>query len=62
MAPKKPNELRKQIEQQKGQPSEPGHERTAEGMETRTPKRREFFRNLEKVARPLPDRDSSPDK
>ena len=62
MPPKTPSELREQIERNNEQPSEPGHERTAEGMEARTPKRREFFGNLEKVARPLPDRDSSPDK
>jgi hypothetical protein len=65
MAPKTPSELREQIEAQQNEPaSAPGLERTAEGMETPMPSRRSFFGNLRKVAgtRPLPHRDSSPDK
>ncbi len=50
--PKTSDELREQIEAQQGQPAEPGNERTAEGMETRTPKRGEFLGNLEKLAEP----------
>lgn len=50
--PKTSEELREQIEAQQGQPAEPGNERTAEGMETRTPQSREFLGNLEKTAKP----------
>lgn len=58
MPPKRPDDLRKQIERANREPSEPGHERTAEGMETRTPSRGEFLGNLGKIARkPLPRRD-----
>jgi hypothetical protein len=64
MPPKTPKDLREQVEAQNEQPATPGHERTAEGMEARTPSRREFFGNLRKVARkPLPrDGSSSPEK
>lgn len=50
--PKTSEELREQIEAQQEQPTEPGNERTAEGMETRTPKRGEFLGHLEKAATP----------
>jgi hypothetical protein len=61
MAPKTPNELREQIEAQQNEPATPGHERTAEGLDTRTPSEREFLRNLRKVALP-PKRRSGTDK
>ena len=51
MTPKNPDKLREQVEAQQGEPAESGHERTAEGLETRTPKRREFFGNLGKVSK-----------
>ena len=55
MPPKTPKDIREQLEAQHEQPAAQGNERTAEGMETRTPSRREFFGNLRKVARkPLP--------
>jgi hypothetical protein len=47
--PKKPDELRKQIEDQPAVGE--GMERTAEGMETRTPSRDEFFGHLRKVSK-----------
>ncbi|HEX6699392.1 MAG TPA: hypothetical protein VF101_01540 [Gaiellaceae bacterium] len=50
MPPKTPDELRAQVERANAQPSEPGKERTAEGMETRTPTRGEFFGNLRKAS------------
>jgi hypothetical protein len=63
MPPKTPDELRAQIEAQQGEPAASGNERTAEGMETRTPSASEFFGNLRKIARkPLPKRRSSTDK
>jgi hypothetical protein len=63
MPPKTPSELREQIEAQQNEPAAPGHERTAEGMETLTPPKGEFFGNLRKIARkPLPKRRSSTDK
>jgi hypothetical protein len=63
MPPKTPSELREQIEAQQNEPAAPGHERTAEGMETPTPSGSEFFGNLRKIARkPLPKRRSGPDK
>lgn len=62
MPPKKPSELREQIEAQQHEPTEAGRERTAEGMETDTPSESDFFGNLRKVARPLRKRHSSPDK
>ena len=63
MPPKTPSELRKQIEAQQNEPAAAGHERTAEGMETRTPSESEFLGNLRKIARkPLPKRRSGPDK
>jgi hypothetical protein len=52
MPPKTPSELREQIEAQNEQPASDGNERTAEGVEARTPSRREFFGNLRKVAKP----------
>jgi hypothetical protein len=52
MTPKTPSELKKQIKAQREQPAEPGHERTAEGQEVPTPKRRDFLGNLEKVSKP----------
>jgi hypothetical protein len=52
MAPKDDKTLRERIEAQQNEPAAEGHERTAEGMETPTPSRRSFFRNLEKLARP----------
>ncbi len=42
MTPKTPSELKEQIEKQQESPAEPGHERTAEGKEVPTPKRRDF--------------------
>jgi hypothetical protein len=63
MPPKTPSELREQIEAQQNEPAAPGNERTAEGMEARTPSGNEFFGNLRKIAsKPLPKRRSSPDK
>ena len=52
MPPKTPSELREQIERANEQPAKPGHERSAEGEEVRTPERVEFFSNLEKVSAP----------
>jgi hypothetical protein len=52
MPPKTPEKLQAQVEAQQGKPAEPEHERTAEGVETRTPSRDEFFGNLSKVAKP----------
>jgi hypothetical protein len=52
MPPKTPNELREQIEQQNEQPAETGHERTAEGLDVETPKRDDFFGNLNKISKP----------
>ena len=55
MPPKTPKDLLEQVEAQNEQPATDGSSRTAEGMEARTPSRREFFGNLRKVARkPLP--------
>lgn len=51
MPPKTPKELKEQIEQQqRDQLPADGKERTAEGKKVRTPKRDEFFGNLEKVS------------
>lgn len=50
MPPKTPSELREQIEREQDQPATDGHERTAEGMETPTPSRDQFFGNLQRVA------------
>jgi hypothetical protein len=52
MAPKTPSELREQIESHQDEPAKEGSERTAEGEETRTPERGEFFGNLEKLSEP----------
>lgn len=52
VAPKKPDELREQVERQNRKPAAPGREYTAEGMATRVPERDEFFENLEKLAKP----------
>jgi hypothetical protein len=52
MTPKTPSELKEQIEKQQESPAEPGHERTAEGKEVPTPKRRDFLSNLEKASKP----------
>jgi hypothetical protein len=55
MPPKKPDELREQIESQNEQPAiGDGMERTADGKEVRTPSRQEFFGNLRKVSEPEP--------
>lgn len=51
MPPKTPQELREQIERENEQPASPGKERTAEGEEVETPKRKDFFSDLEKVSR-----------
>ncbi len=56
MPPKTPKQLREEIKRANEEPSEPGRERTAEGMETRTPTRGEFFGNLGKLARKPPQR------
>lgn len=50
--PKKPDELKEQIEAQQEQPAKEGHERTAEGLSVETPSRGEFFGNLEKASKP----------
>jgi hypothetical protein len=52
MPPKTPKELKEQIEAQQNQPAREGHERTAEGMETPTPTRKDFLGNLQKVSKP----------
>lgn len=52
MPPKTPDELKEQIEKENQEPSEAGHEKTAEGMETPTPSEDDFFGNLEKAALP----------
>lgn len=52
MPPKTPDELREQIEARNEQPATDGSSRTAEGMEARTPSRREFFGNLRKAIKP----------
>ncbi|MFL6007448.1 MAG: hypothetical protein ACJ744_14510 [Gaiellaceae bacterium] len=52
MPPKKPDELREQIEAQANEPASKGNERTAEGVETRTPSRDEFLGNLRKASKP----------
>lgn len=47
--------LRKRLERvwkRPSLPTKPGHERTAEGKETRTPTAGEFFENLEKASKP----------
>jgi hypothetical protein len=51
MTPKTPSELKQQIKEQREQPAEPGHERTAGGQEVETPKRGDFFGNLEKASK-----------
>jgi len=48
---KTPDQLRAEIEAQQNQPAAEGNERTAEGLEARTPSRSEFFRNLAKTVR-----------
>jgi hypothetical protein len=51
MPPKTPDELREQIEKQnEDQPD--GNDRTAEGLKVPTPKRADFFGNLEKASEP----------
>jgi hypothetical protein len=55
MPPKKPSELKKQIEAQQDQPAKEGHERTAEGLSVETPTRADFFSNLEKTSKPPRD-------
>lgn len=53
MPPKKPSELREQIEKQNREnPPAEGKDRTAEGKEVRRPTRGEFFSNLEKISKP----------
>jgi hypothetical protein len=51
MTPKSPDKLLAQIKCQRQKRNSLGHERTAEGMETPTPKRGEFIGNLAKVVR-----------
>jgi hypothetical protein len=52
MPPKKPSDLKEQIESQQDRPAAEGNEHSAEGEEMRTPERGEFFGNLEKAASP----------
>ena len=52
MPPKTPEQLRREIEAQQGNPAEDGYEYTAEGAKVRTPDERELLGNLEKVAKP----------
>lgn len=52
MTPKTPEELRRQIERNNETLPKPEHEKTAEGKEVPTPKRGEFFGNLEKISKP----------
>jgi hypothetical protein len=52
MPPKTPTELREEIEKQNEQPADPGHSRTAEGLEVPDPERSDFLSNLEKVSKP----------
>lgn len=54
MSPKTPDELKEQIENREPA-TEEGTERTAEGMETPTPERDDFFSNLKKVSEPNQD-------
>jgi hypothetical protein len=49
--PKTPEELKAEIERENKQPAPDGKERTAEGEEVETPKRKDFFGNLEKASR-----------
>ena len=52
---KRKEDLRTRLERvwkRRGLPPKPGHERTAEGKETRTPTAGEFYENLEKVSKP----------
>lgn len=53
MPPKTSKELREQAERENDEERPPaeGKSRTAEGLETRNPSRREFFSNLEKAAK-----------
>jgi hypothetical protein len=51
MTPKTPSELKTQIEKQRERPAKKDHERTAEGKEVPTPKRGDFFGNLDKAAK-----------
>ena len=51
MAPKTPNELKEQIEKQNEQPADPGHSKTAEGLEVPDPERSDFLSHLEKVSK-----------
>lgn len=50
----KRDKLRDRLERvwRSGTKTEPGHERTAEGKQVRTPSRDEFFSNLEKAGKP----------
>jgi hypothetical protein len=55
VTPKKPEELREQLERQnEDQPAEEDEprEKSRKGMDVRTPTRDEFFANLEQVSRP----------
>jgi hypothetical protein len=52
MTPKTSKQLREEIEAQQEQPATEGTERTAEGIDVPTPKRKDFFGNLEKVVKP----------
>ena len=49
--PKKPDELREQVKAQEGKQAAPGHERSAEGDEVRTPSRGEVFGILRKIGK-----------
>ena len=55
MTPKNPDKLREQVEAQQSEPAKRGRERTAEGLETTTPKREKFFGNLKRVSDFVPE-------
>ncbi len=51
--PKTPDELKEQIERENAKTTlDAAKERSAEGKPMRTPSRREFFGNLEKISKP----------
>jgi hypothetical protein len=52
MPPKKPSQLREELERQNEQPAKPGYQRTAEGMEVPVPTWREVLGNLTKLSKP----------
>ncbi len=58
MPPKTPKELKEQLELEaklRPQDAPAHHERTAEGLEVRTPTREEYLGNLKKASRPEED-------